>query len=369
MATDKHTGRRGQPTRQHRVVVIPGDGIGPEIVESALHVLSALEKYRGDFHLELEHHAGGAACYQKTGHALTPESVEACRHADGILKGPVGYPRVRRADGTEAGLLGGVLRNGLDLYANVRPIRLLPGVQVPIKRNPGEVDYALVRENTEGLYASRALGVGNDNAVADTLLMTRLGVERVVRFAFELARKRAGAPLDGARRVTCVDKSNVPKSMVFFRRIFDEVAEHYPDVQREYLYADACAQAMVMEPDRFDVLVMENLLGDILSDLGGGTVGGIGLCPSGNFGDCIAYFELIHGSAPSLAGTGRASPISQVLSLAMLLDKLGEEEAARQVEGAVWRALESGRLVIGTDGCPVGGTQAATAVIIEHLVG
>ncbi|MBI2872703.1 MAG: isocitrate/isopropylmalate dehydrogenase family protein [Chloroflexi bacterium] len=353
--------------RAHRVVVIRGDGIGPELVDSALAVLDAVERHSGGFHLELEFHEGGAAQYQRVGQALTPDSLDACRKADAILKGPVGLPWVQRPDGTEAGLLGGILRNGLDLYANVRPIKLFPGIPAPIKREPGQVDYVIVRENTEGLYLSRGLGVGNDNAVADVMLMTRPGVERIARFAFDLARTRNGAPKDGVRRVTCVDKSNVLRSMAFFRRVYDEVGERYPDVQRDYLYSDACAQALVMEPERFDVLVMENFLGDLLSDLGGGTVGGLGLCPSGNYGDRIAYFEPIHGSAPTLAGKDRASPLSQIGCLAMLLDKVGEAKAARQVETAIWRALESGALKMGADGCPVGGTRAATQAVIEHL--
>ena len=142
--------------------------------------------------------------------------------------------------------------------------------------------------------------------MADTLLVTRKGVERIARYAFELARRRNGAPEDGKRRVTCVDKANVLASLAFFRRVFDEIGEAYPDVEREHLYADAAAQALVLRPQRLDVLVMENFLGDILSDLGGATVGGIGLCPSGNIGDRHAYFEPIHGSAPDLAGKDQA---------------------------------------------------------------
>ena len=353
--------------RTHQVVVIPGDFIGPELVQAAVEVFQALEQKRGDFRLALEYHQAGAAYFRETGQAMSPETLERCRTADAVLKGPVGDPALRGPDGVEAGILGGLLRGGLDLYANVRPIRLFPGVSAAIKVAPGQVDYVIVRENTEGLYLSRGLGVGNDRAVADTLLMARGGVERVARFAFDLARKRRGAPRDGARRVTCVDKSNVLKSFAFFRRIFTEIGEEYPDVERDYLYSDAAAQALVLEPDRFDVLVMENFLGDILSDLGGATVGGIGLCPSGNYGDTLAYFEPIHGSAPSLAGKGVANPVAQILSAAMMLERLGEESAAQQLEGAVGRAMESGRLAIGGNGCPVGGTRAAAKAIIAAL--
>jgi 3-isopropylmalate dehydrogenase len=351
----------------YRVVVIPGDGIGPELIDAALEVLGAVQALDGGFTVELERHEAGAGQYQRSGSNMLPETLDACRSADATLKGPVGLPHVRLPDGTEAGLLGGVLRGGLDLYANVRPIKRWPGIDAPTRFQPGEVDYVIVRENTEGLYASRGRGVANTWAASDVLFMTRPGVERVCRFAFELARNRNGAPLDGVRRVTCVDKSNVLRSFGFFRSIFTEVAAEYPDVGADYLYADAAAQALVMEPGRFDVLVMENFLGDILSDLGGGTVGGIGICPSGNIGARHAYFEPIHGSAPGLASRDMANPIGQILSAAMLLTHLGQAAGARRIEQAVWRALDSGALVIGSDGRPRGGTRAAAKSIIAGL--
>jgi isocitrate/isopropylmalate dehydrogenase len=351
----------------YRVVVIPGDGIGPEIVDAAVSVLRAIEKLVGGFSLDLEYHDAGAVTYVETGTNMSPETLAACREADAVLKGPVGLPDVRLPDGTEAGLLGGVLRTGLDTYANVRPIRLLPGIQAATRFSPGEIDYVIVRENTEGLYASRGRGVANAWAASDVLFMTRPGVERVCRFAFDLARKRNGTPRDGIRRVTCVDKSNVLRSFGFFRSIFSEVAAGYPDIEPDYLYADAAAQALVMDPSRFDVLVMENFLGDILSDLGGGTIGGIGLCPSGNIGDAAAYFEPIHGSAPALAGQDRANPIGQILTAAMLLDHIGQASASRRVQDSVSDALVSGSSQIGADGCPVGGTRGTAERIIERL--
>jgi len=355
--------------RSYRVVVIPGDGIGPELVAAALVVLAAAEEALG-FKLEIDRREGGAGFYRKSGASLAPETFEAIRRADAAMKGPVGLPDVRLPDGTEAGLLGGVLRIGLDAYANLRPVRLLPGVEAPLKAKAGEIDYVIVRENTEGLYLSRGKGVGTRDAMADTLLVTRKGVERIARYAFELARKRRGAPEDGVRRVTCVDKANVLASLAFFRRVFDEVGEGYPDVAREYLYADAAAQALVLRPQRLDVLVMENFLGDILSDLGGATVGGIGLCPSGNIGERHAYFEPIHGSAPDLAGQDKANPISQVLSAALLLEHLGERDAAGLIRRAVDAALAQGKLVLGRFGQPEGGTRRAAdtlAAMVREL--
>ena len=348
--------------RRHRVVVIKGDGIGPELVDAALLVLEAARQALG-VELEIDLREGGAELYRRTGASLAPDTFEAVKRADAAMKGPVGLPDVRLPDGTEAGLLGGVLRIGLDAYANVRPVRLLPGVEAPLKAKAGEIDYVIVRENTEGLYLSRGKGVGTAEAMADTLLVTRKGVERVARYAFELARRRNGAPEDGKRRVTCVDKANVLASLAFFRKVFDEVGEAYPDVEREHLYADAAAQALVLRPQRLDVLVMENFLGDILSDLGGATVGGIGLCPSGNIGDAHAYFEPIHGSAPDIAGKDKANPISQILSAALMLDHLGERNAADLIRRAVDAALKEKKLLLGRYGQPEGGTKRAAATL------
>jgi isocitrate/isopropylmalate dehydrogenase len=355
--------------RSHQVVVIKGDGIGPELVDASLVVLEAVQQRVGDFELAIDFREGGAGLYQRAGHNLAPETLEAIKQADATMKGPVGLPEVRFPDGTEAGVLGGVLRIGLDTYANDRPVRLLPGVNAPIKAEPGEIDYVIVRENTEGMYLARGKGIGTDDAVADTMLITRKGTERIVRHAFELASARQGAPSDGVRRVTCVDKSNVLASMAFFRRVFDEIADQYPDIEREYLYSDAAAQALVMQPQHFDVLVMENFLGDMLSDLGGGTIGGVGLCPSGNIGDDHAYFEPIHGSAPSIAGQDKANPTSQILTLALMLDHLGERAAGDAIRSAVSGALESGAVKLNELGQPIEGTRKAAEAIAAAVAG
>ncbi len=352
--------------RTHDIAVIRGDGIGPELIDATFAVLDVLSASNG-FALRQIPVSGGAQTYLETGRNLAPDGLEVIRNAAATIKGPVGLPEVRFSDGTEAGLLGGVLRNGLDLYANVRPIRLLPGIEAPIKAEPGEIDYVIVRENTEGLYAARGKGVGNDWAVADTLLITRAGTERVARFAFELARTRAGAPVDGRRRVTCVDKANVLRSLWFFREVFLEVASQYPDIEAECLYVDAAAQALVLEPQHFDVIVTENLFGDVLSDLGGGTIGGIALCPSGNIGDDCAYFEPIHGSAPSIARAGRANPIGQLLAAAMMLDYIGERTAADSLRKAVTDSLGDRSVVIDASGAATGGPEHVAGTIIEHL--
>jgi 3-isopropylmalate dehydrogenase len=349
------------------VVVLPGDGIGPELTDVTIAVLEAAQK-RADFSLALDHHRAGAAVYRETGRAMSDVTLAACRAAHATLKGPVGHPDVRGPDGTEAGVLGGILRPGLDAYANVRPIRLYPGVTSALAgRAPGSIDYVVVRENTEGLYASRGRGFVTEDVALDTMVLTRKGCERVARKAFELARGRDGAPADRQRRVTCVDKANVLRGFWFFREAVRRVAAEFPDIGAEYLYADAASAKLVQDPGHFDVLVMENFLGDILSDLGGGTIGGLGMCPSGNIGDTGAYFEPIHGSAPDIAGQDRANPISMVLTAAMMLDHLGEGGTARRVRAAVDDALATGAITLRPDGSAAEGTKAAGRALVARL--
>lgn len=353
---------------RYRVVVIPGDGIGPEITETAVNVLGAVELAHGGFALDLVWRTAGAGEYVRTGQSISEETLEACRAAHGLLKGPVGDPSVRAPDVTEAGVLGGVLRIGLDLYANIRPVKLYPGVRSALATHEhGAIDYVIVRENTEGLYASRGRGFRAPDLSVDFMIMSRRGVERVVRKAFELARRRHGAPKDGVSRVTCVDKANVLGGFAYFREIFLEMAKGYPDVQAECRHADATAARLVQDPGHFGVLVMENFLGDILSDLGGGTVGGLGMCPSGNLGDGKAYFEPVHGSAPDIAGQNRANPISMILSAAMLLDWLGEPEAARRIHDAVGATLLEGAITVCQDGTVMEGTTVAGRAVAQRI--
>jgi isocitrate/isopropylmalate dehydrogenase len=341
---------------RYRIAVIPGDGIGPEIVDSALQVLRAATGTMLDVCLE----EAGAGHYLKAGSAMSAATLERIRTCyDAVLKGPVGLPDVRHPDGTEAGVISGILRTGLDAYANVRPVTSLNGA-------PG-IDYVIVRENTEGLYASRGLGVGNDRVRVDQLLVTREGVERVARYAFRLALARNGAPADGKRRVTCVDKSNVLRSYAFFRSVFDEVADDYPEVQRDYRYADAAGHDLVAAPEQFDVLVMENFIGDILSDVGAATVGGLGMCAAANIGDRHAYFEPVHGSAPGLAGSGQANPAAQILAAAMMLQHLGEHSAAEMLRRGVRSVFTSGAVTMLASGRPSGGTASFTRAVIDAI--
>jgi 3-isopropylmalate dehydrogenase len=365
----KSSFRKDKEMKVYSIVVIPGDGIGPELVEATLKVLDKVQELAGDFRLSHAFHDAGANYFQKHGRNISPETLEAIRLADATMKGPVGLPGVRLPDGTEAGVLGGVLRSGFDLYANVRPIRLFPKVAAPLRdRAPESIDYVVVRENTEGLYLSRGRGLMAEQAASDTLLLTRKGCERICRFAFKLAADKArGAPEDGVKRVTLVEKSNVLRSFYFFRQIFAEVARGFPQVEAESLYVDAAAAALVLRPQHFQVIVTENMFGDILSDLGGATIGGLGMCPSSNRGDQRAYFEPIHGSAPDLVGKHKANPLSQILAAAMMLDYLGRKKDSLLLEKAVWKALEEERFRISSDGLVEGGSQAVAAALQEEL--
>jgi 3-isopropylmalate dehydrogenase len=354
--------------KTYTTVVLKGDGIGPEIIDATIQVLEAVERSAGDFHLDFRFHSAGAEYYRQTGMNLSPETFAACQAADAILKGPMGLPAVRNPDGTEAGILGGVLRGKLDLYANVRPVRLFPEVSSALAgKIAGDIDYVIVRENTEGMYFSRGQGEVTPAGVRDTISITRAGSERIARFAFELARKRAGAPRDGVKRVTCVDKSNVLRSFALFRQVFQEVGEAYPDVEKDFLYADAAAQALVLWPERFAVIVCENFLGDILSDLGAATAGGLGFCPAANLGVKHAVFETTHGSAPSLAGQNKANPIAAILAGAMMLERLGEAESSQRVVTAVEATFREKRVWIDSDGCPIEGTKSVAEAVIRQI--
>jgi 3-isopropylmalate dehydrogenase len=323
-----------------KIAVLPGDGIGPEVIKESLKVLKAVERALPQLRFDCQEYPLGALCYQKTGTDLPLETFEACMQSDAILFGSAGLPDIRFPDGTEiAPQL--TLRFKLDLYAGVRPIKRYAGVPSVLKGDPS-IDYILLRENTEGLYASRGGGVriGGELAI-DNMVITRKGTERIVRYAFRLAEKRNGAPADRKKRVTCVDKSNVLRSMAFFREVFDQVASEFQGITTDHVYVDAMALYMVQQPQRFDVVVMENMFGDILSDLAAGTVGGMGLAPSADVGENYGLFQSSHGSAPDIAGKGIANPVAQILSAAMMLDWLGDRKSDLQAKMAA-KTIEAG---------------------------
>ena len=355
--------------KKYEIATIEGDGIGPEVCQAAVRVL---KEVCGSDQLVFNDFPGGAAHYVKSGSVLPDETYEACKTSAAILHGAAGLPEVTYPDGTEVGNdLHLQLRFKLDLYANVRPIRLYQGDFSPLKnRAAGDIDYIIVRENTEGLYASRGAGILLRGEVAtDTLVMTRKGVERVARFAFELSRKRHGAPADGVKRMTVCDKANILRTYAFFRSICDEVALDYPDVAIDYAYADAITVHLVKRPDFYDVIVAENMFGDIISDLGAATVGGLGVAASAELGLNHGLFQGAHGSAPDIAGQDVASPIATILSGALMLRWLADRHgdatlrtASDRVERAVQDVLASGEAVPADQGGLARCSEVTTAV-------
>jgi 3-isopropylmalate dehydrogenase len=342
----------------YHIAVMPGDGIGPEVIREAVRVLEAAAGAAG-VSLELETLPSGAGEYLRSGTPLPEETVERARAADAVLLGAMGLPDVRWPDGTEMAPQV-ELRFRLDLYAGIRPVRWYPGVPAVLaQKRPEDVDLVVVRESTEGLFASFQTGVVlRDEVGVDQQVITRAGTERVCRAAFEWARRRArdrGRP----GKVTCVDKANAFRSMAFFRKVFDEVAAAYPDVEADRAYVDATAMNMVRRPETFDVLVMENMFGDILSDLGPALIGGLGLAPSADIGDERAVFQPTHGTAPDIAGQGIANPLAAILSAAMMLEWLGDrgaDPAARTAGGLIHRAVERGLAAGELLGPDLGGT-------------
>lgn len=357
----------------YRITVVPGDGIGPEVAASAVAVLRAAISESNL--LAFAEHPAGADLYRRTGESFPEATFEACRDADAVLHGAAGIPGVVHPDGTEAGLDFTLrLRFELDLFANIRPIRLYPGVRSPLAGvNAGDIDYIILRENSEGLYAARGAGAQLRGEVAvDTLVQTRKGIERIVRKAFELARASEGAPADGVKRVTCVDKANVLRSYAFFRAVFDEVAKDYPDIAAEHVLIDAMSMYLVTRPGHYNVIVTENMFGDILSDLAAATIGGLGLAPSAEVGAARGLFQASHGSAPDIAGKGVANPYGTVLSAASMLTWLGTEhddgrltDAGHRIEAAVSQAIAGGLLSRDIGG--TSGSAAITEALCERL--
>jgi len=316
----------------YKLAVIPGDGIGPEVVAEALKCLDAAVAGTGISFARTEFNLG-AARWHATGETLTEEDLAAIRGHDVILLGAIGDPSVPSGV-LERGLLL-KLRFALDQYVNLRPSRLYPGEVSPLA-NPGEIDFVVVREGTEGPYIGNGgvLRKGTPHEIAtEVSVNTRFGVERVVRYAFDVASRRA------RKHVTVLHKHNVlVHAGHLWRRTVEDVAKEFPAVTWDYLHIDAATIFMATNPSRFDVVVTDNLFGDIITDLAAAVSGGIGLAASGNINadrTAPSMFEPIHGSAPDIAGKGLADPSATVLSVAMMLDFLGHPEVAKRVEAAV----------------------------------
>jgi tartrate dehydrogenase/decarboxylase/D-malate dehydrogenase len=359
MNTDKTMAR-------YRVAVIPGDGIGVEVTPAARRVLEAAARSFG-FQFEWQEFPWGSAHYFAHGRMMPADALDRLRPFDAIFFGAVGDPRLQD-NVTLNGLLLPI-RRGFDQYACVRPAVLYPGVRSPLAgRQPGDIDFVVVRENTEGEYAQigGVLYPGGPHEVAvQTAAFTRHGTERVIRFAFDLARRR-----NRKRLLTSVTKSNAQGfSMGFWDRVFGEVAREFPDIRTESLLVDAACMDLVRRPGDFDVLVASNLFGDILTDLSAAITGSLGLAPSANLNPERTYpsmFEPVHGSAPDIAGRGVANPMAAMLAGAMMLDFLGQPAAAEAVEKSVVEAL-SDRSAVTPDLGGAGTTATVTDRILAGL--
>ncbi len=346
--------------RKYKISVLPGDGIGKEVIPEAVSVMkeaASVEK----LNLEIHEFECGGQYFLKNMREWSEEAEEFTKtEADAILLGGIGAMDssgnvVRLPDGNLAGyniVIG--LRQELELYANVRPVKLYEGVPTPLAfKRPEDIDMVIVRENTEGLYtpARGRISDRDRNFAFDLRIITAKGSERVARYAFELAMNREGAPIDGTKRVTCVDKSNLLTGCKLFREAFDKVGSEFKKVSKDYAYVDAWTLLALRKPEFYDVVVAPNAFGDIISDLGGAIQGGLGVAPSGNIGEKHGMFEPVHGSAPDIAGKGQANPIAAILSVAMMFEWLGSKSndegpirAANKIRQSVEEVLHEGQV-------------------------
>ena len=347
--------------KKYGIAVLPGDGIGVEVMAVCTKVLAALQDHVTGFELDMQHYDVGVVQYLKAGEAISDSVYEACRDADSILLGAVGIPAadmpmVADKNGTEvSGHVMFRLRFGLDLFAGVRPIKLWPTVPSALAGHD-KIDFVLVRESTEGLFASYGGGVILKNQLAaDMQIVTREGCEKVFNFAFQLAMNRKGRLgegrlSDGKKMVTCAQKANVFRSFAFFKQVFGEVARKYEgSVAEDYAFIDAITLWMLQTPENFDVIVSENAHGDILSDMAAAFVGGMGMAPSGDIGHDHAMFQPAHGTGPAIVGKGIANPAATVLSGKMMLEWLSDKHqdptlaaAANVLDAAIYNTFAKG---------------------------
>ena len=323
----------------YKIAVIPGDGTGPEVVREGLRVLEAVSQKMNFKYEAIEYDLGGER-YLKTGEVLPDSTIQELRQCDSIYLGAVGHPDVKPGI-LEKGLLL-KLRFDFQQYINLRPVKLYPGVDCPLKdKGPDDIDFVVVRENNEGLYAGIGgfLKKGTPEEVAtQEMIYTRQGVERCVRYAFEYTRKR-----DKRKKLLLCAKTNVlTYAHDLWWRVFNEVGEEYGDVTREYAHVDATCMWMVKNPEWFDVIVTCNMFGDIITDLGAMIQGGMGVAAGGNINpDGVSMFEPIGGSAPKYTGKNVINPIAAIMACAMMLEQLGEEEAAKSIENAVINVIKN----------------------------
>ena len=351
--------------KKFEIAVIPGDGIGKEVVPQGLRVLERLGTTFG-INFVLRHYDWSCETYKQTGRMMPKDGIAQLKDSDAIFFGAAGAPGV--PDHISVWGLIIPIRRELDQYVNLRPVRLLPGVIAPVHAKPGDIDFWVVRENSEGEYSligGRMFEGTPEEMVVQQAVFTRRGTDRIMRFAFELARKT------GRNHVTSATKSNgIYHSMPFWDERFAAMAAQYPDIRTDQYHIDILAARFVMSPERFSVVVASNLFGDILSDLGPGVTGTIGMAPSGNINPERKYpsmFEPVHGSAPDIAGKGIANPIGQIWSAAMMLDHLGESEAAAQIIRAIEKVLVGPREQLTPDIGGKGTTSGMGDLILAAL--
>ncbi|GAB6154727.1 3-isopropylmalate dehydrogenase [Desulfosporosinus burensis] len=327
--------------RNYRIGVVGGDGVGPEVVAEGIKVLEAVARHNG-FSYELIYYPWCTDYYLETGITM-PESILAeYKTLDAIYLGALGDPRVEPGF-IEKPIIAG-MRWGLDLYVNLRPIKLIAEQFCPLKgKKPEDIDMVIVRENTEDAYTGLGgifkKGTPDEVAIAE-MVFTRKGCERVIRYAFELARER-----NKKKKVTLIDKANAIRAMDLWTRTFEEVGQEYPDIEREHAYIDAACMWMIKNPEWFDVAVTSNLFGDIITDVGAMIQGGLGIAASGNINPGkVSMFEPIHGSAPKYKGKNVANPMAAIAAMAMLLDNIGETAAANEINDAIQTVLITGKV-------------------------
>ena len=347
---------------EHEIAVLGGDGIGPEVVREGLRVLDAMSADFG-FSLKLTDYPWCTQYYLDTGIILPDDALDEFRQLHAIYLGAIGDPRAE-VGLIERGIIAGV-RFGLDLYVNLRPIRLYHEDFCPIKgKTPADVDFVVVRENTEGAYA----GIGGilkkgtpDEVATQQMIYTRRGCERVIRYAFEYAQKR-----NQGKRLTLVDKANAIRAQDIWTRTFAEVGEEFPDIEQDHGYVDATCMWMIKKPEHYDTMVTPNLFGDIITDLGAMLQGGMGIAASGNIHPGrVSMFEPIHGSAPKYAGLNKANPMGAIAAAQLMLEHLGESDAAACLENAIAGLLGSGRIRSLSAG--VHGTDEIGDLVVEEV--
>jgi 3-isopropylmalate dehydrogenase len=340
--------------KRHKIGVVPGDGTGPEVVEQGLKVLKAVaERVRIEW--DFMHYDFGGERYKRTGETLPDSAIEEFGQLDAIYLGAIGHPDVKPGILEKDIILK--MRFSLDQYVNLRPVKLYPGVKTPLKdKGPEDIDFVVVRENTEGLYTGSGgflkKGTPDEIAIQESI-NTRKGVERCLRYAFDQCRKR-----NKKKRLTLCGKTNVlTYAFDLWERVFDEVGqEDYPDIERNYAHVDAICMWMVKNPEQFDVIVTDNMFGDIITDLGATIQGGLGIAAGGNINpDGTSMFEPIGGSAPKYTGKNVVNPLAAIMAAQMMLDHLGESEGAALVERAVMevvqnhvQSMDAGKMGMGT---------------------